>query len=78
MNDEDFEVFFNDLQLSKKETENEWLPYWLIINLSIKNKFFNEFIEKMKLIEYIVENYSKSYFKKMEKYIKKLKYEDIL
>jgi hypothetical protein len=27
MNDEDFEVFFNDLQLSKKETENEWLPY---------------------------------------------------
>jgi hypothetical protein len=63
--------------LSRVETKNEWIPEWLLVNLGNRSKIFDKFMDKILHLEYIMENHHKFYFKKMENYLKKLKYEDI-
>lgn len=76
--DEEFEKLYEDLQISKEVTKNEWIPEWLLINLSLRNKTFDSFLDKILHLEYIMENHHKLYFRKMEIYLKELKYEDII
>lgn len=76
--DEEFEDFYSNLQYIKKETKNELSSEWFLNLLNKRNKTFNTFLDKILHLEYILENHHKFYLKKIEIFLKKLKYEDII
>ncbi|MGE4444135.1 MAG: hypothetical protein AB7E37_04045 [Candidatus Altimarinota bacterium] len=76
--DEEFEDFYNTLQDIKKETKNELSGEGFLNILSEENKTFNTFLDKILHLEYILEKHHSFYLRKIEIFLKKLKYEDII
>lgn len=73
LSNDDFEKFYNDFLLFK----DNLIPELVSKKLIEENSFFQTFTESFFHNYYVFENYKNYNLIKMEKYIKKLKYEDI-